>query len=241
MRGSNMIQVILVSILLIFAASLFASSAKESDFLVLDTFDADPTGTLPDGWIVRTGDEQDVKVVEEPSATNKSLEIDGGGGRVDLDRHFEPQTGVFAVEVDFVPVAAIGNICMPYIGKEGATNGGFSVCFLLFGKDISYHNGGWVRGTIGDAEEDKWYHVKIVVDVEAQSFDLYFDGEEIVKGAAFRGGADNLSVVDFGGGAETGYLYLIDNLMVYEGAERPSIQVRAFRKLATAWAEVKLR
>ena len=232
----NVLRATLLCILLISVVLLSTSEAAEDDFIVYDVFDDQPTGKVPDDWEVREGSEKNVEVVDLPDAKNKSLQVDASGQRTMAGRNWEPQMEVTTVEVDFMPVTPNGNFTLPYIGRQGAFNGGFAACILAFTRDLSYHNGGWVRGTIGDAEAGRWYHVKSVVYVEDQKFDLYFDNKEIAIGAAFRGATESVGMAEFGGGGK----YLVDNLMVYAGTEMPRLQVASFGKLASTWASIKV-
>jgi hypothetical protein len=224
---------------------VFIINAAEADFLVRDLFDDLPTGTLPEGWTV-VGEESGVKVVEEPSATNKSLLIEGIGAGVHVRRAFEPQTGVFTIEVRFMPqVMTGGNYGLPYVEEQDVALGGpvGAVCILHRNGGIDYYNDGWVNFTT--IEEGTWYEIKIVTSNDSKTYDLYFNGDEIVTGAAHRNEYESLGELLFGPGvAHTGgNKFLYDYVLVYEGTEKPDTvtSVSASGKLTETWGEIKLK
>ena len=223
---------------------VFTASVARPEFLVLDLFDNLPTGQIPEGWSV-VGEDKGVYVVENPDANNKSLQIEGVNGGIHVRRAFEPTADTITVETRFMPVTMTGgNYGIPYVQEQGVNLGGpvGAVCILLRDGKLDYYNGAWEN--FATIVEGKWYEVKIVTSAKNKEFDLYFDGEEIVKGALHRFEYPALGELLFGPGvAHTGgNVFLYDYVVVYEGTEIPfdPFSVSASGKLAAMWGEVKL-
>ena len=89
---------------------------------------------------------------------------------------------------------------------------------------------------------DAWHTVKNVMYLAEKKYDFYYDEKLMVKNAAFRDyggieGIDKFNVANVGNGGSTFVMYF-DDIMLYEGTERPSA-IKPTGKLTMTWSRIK--
>ena len=222
---------------------MFLTANGAESFVVLESFDEYQTGEFKSqgDWEVLNGD---VLIASTPNASDKSLEIKSKGGYAKVYRLFEPQEDLFCVEYDVMYAAGPIDSCVPYIGNDAAVDGGgenwgaWSVCIAGSSGNITYWPGWEIL--LGGIETDKWYHIKLEMDVPKNLHTLYAAEadavlDEVAKDQAFRAGVDSLSVLFFIGADN----FLINNLAVYQGNLRPPEAVAPDGKLVAKWSQIK--
>lgn len=73
--------------------------------------------------------------------------------------------------------------------------------------------GGWEAVT--DADVNQWKSVKLVINTDSHTFDMYVDEYLVIESRAFRENADNVAAIQvgpFGGAVQTMY---VDNIVIY--------------------------
>ena len=205
---------------------------NSEQFLAFDTFGNVAQGKLPTGWELGMGYSGDISTLPGKDGKGSGLFFDGSKGEMSVSRFFKPQKGIFTVEVDLSPVALPKGLVALYIGGDfWAWNyTEWPVCLKYdFKKELnkasqfSYYNNSWQTTKILP-EKDHWYHLKYVIDIPNQCFDLWIDGNIIVSKGAFRSPTSEFSSLMI-------YLMprdtkfhdelLIDNLKIYEGESVP--------------------
>jgi|GEM_PF-1760506 len=236
-------QIVVLSIMLFFfpgcgAQEEPAEISGESvntvgQFLAFDTFDDDVArGNLPTGWELSIGYPDDVFTLPGKDGKGQRLFIDGGKGEMSLSRFFQPQKEQFTVELDLSPVALPRGLVALYIGGDfwAWDYKEWPVCLKYeFKKDLnrasqfSYYDKSW-RMTEILPGKNHWYHLKYVIDVPNQCFDLWLDGANIVSKGAFRNPTSEISCLMFYMMPRDEKVHdelLINNLKIYEGTSVP--------------------
>jgi len=251
MKNVSVIPITLVMVIFVAVMVLMLSSpglAKEGYIFFYD-FNADQTGKAPSGGWKPTV-EGKIEVDDVPSATNKSVRITdsgtGGGMTLLLDK---PITGkTVTMEYKFMRETGWSVACeIFYVMNQKCPDDWSGICV----KDnddgtIAYHNGvDWVNSVA--LVDNAWHDFKVVMHTDKDNYDLYFDGQEIVKGAGYRKfaglegqGVDKFNVANVGDGGST-FVKYFDDIVLYDGTTRPVVSpVKPAYKLTTNWGNIKV-
>ncbi|WNM31852.1 right-handed parallel beta-helix repeat-containing protein [Streptomyces sp. Li-HN-5-11] len=187
-----------------------------------DTFDNLATGTLADGtdgWrVISTNN--DISVVETPSATDKSVRltrtVDGGGtDGTNLARLFStPLQGVVTIDAQVMRNdTQAGWFGLPYVYNSGGTQA-VSVAFAR-GQIHAYQ--GTTDTVLGTYTNGKWYRITLTVDTVNQRFDLDIDGQRILTDATFRTSMPGIAKIAwYSNGGERGSVH-VDDVRIARG------------------------
>jgi hypothetical protein len=204
------------------AARALLLSTPVPDYLDVHNFDAIPAGTLTTGTngLVVSPAGGRVDVVEVPSAVDHSARLTRttNSGSTSLQRNFTPAlTGLVTVEAQVMrddPYASGNNwYSVPYIRGTNGVN----AISLAFTKNtiVAYSGAGTV--TVGAYKLGRWYHLRTVIDVANQRFDLYLDGAKVLTGAAFRAPMDGVAQIDYYANSSNYGSVHLDDLRVSQG------------------------
>lgn len=185
-------------------------------------FEEDTIGKAPAGFVLEgITAENTITVAADPANTDNQVmklsDMLTTGNAVKATVSFAEQTGIVTVSFRVMfgeKTQYVINLMSDSISNLGprflAKNDG----------SLSYSNGSWVA--FGTYELDVWYTVKIVADVSNNTYDLYFNDEEVAAGISFANtGLMNLNKLQFTTvGVQTGELY-IDDVNV---PESPAVQ-----------------
>jgi hypothetical protein len=208
-------------------------------------FNAETTGRPPkEPWKPTAAGK--IEVENFPSADNKSVKITdtggGGGMTLILDKPIVDKT--VSLEYSFLRKESSGsNLEIFYILNQKCADDWAGVCIAMTTGEngvIQYHDGGWV-----DKEKivnNAWHTVKNVMYLAEKKYDFYYDEKQMAKNAAFRNyggieGIDKFNVANVGDGGSTFVMYF-DDIMLYEGTERPSA-IEPTNKLTITWGRIK--
>ncbi|OQB14074.1 MAG: hypothetical protein BWY15_01447 [Firmicutes bacterium ADurb.Bin193] len=178
-------------------------------YLINDNLNSETTGSAPAGYTISGN----VTVAEIPSANNKSIKFldqDASNGLSALKIH-TALVGEMVLEFDMMLPAA-----MDFGGVE--LGDGTTTAIIIKtrgGQVISYKdsNNNWINMT--NYTTDTWHHIKIEVDVSANTCTVYIDGSPGVTDVAFNAPVESISHTKFvTGGSYQGTLY-IDNIKCY--------------------------
>ena len=205
-------------------------------FLALNTFEA-LSGQMefPVGWDRCTGNKEWVSI-QSGKDGGRGLRIDGRKGEVCLCRHFASQAGVFTVEIDiFLPSAPQGLIKISIGGGDWfLDNKKFPVNLMC--DNNSAATPGSLQFFDKKLQDNKitpelssWHHLKFVVDVPNQIYDLWIDGVPAGSKCAFRYPWKEMHCLmllaqgrERPGGLAPGDIFVIDNVAVYPATIRPT-------------------
>jgi len=187
-----------------------------------------------------------IEVDDFPGADNKSVKItdvgSGGGMKLIWDKPIVDKT--VSLEYSFMrKESSGGNLEIFYVLNQKCANDWAGVCIAMTtGKNgvIQYHDGGWVNKD--KIVDDEWHTVKNVMYLAERKYDFYYDEKLMVKNASFRDyggieGIDKFNVANVGNGGSTFVMYF-DDIMLYEGTERPSA-IEPMGKLTITWSRIK--
>ncbi|MBM3240225.1 hypothetical protein FJZ31_28410 [Candidatus Poribacteria bacterium] len=216
------------------------------EFIFYYDFNAETTGKPPkEPWKPTAAGK--VEVENFPSADNKSVKITdtggGGGMTLILDKPIVDKT--VSLEYNFLrKESSGGNLEIFYILNQKCADDWAGVCIAMTTGEngvIQYNDGGaWV-----DKEKivnNTWHTVKNVMYLGQKKYDFYYDEKQMVKNASFRNyggieGIDKFNVANVGNGGSTFVMYF-DEIMLYEGTERPSA-IEPTGKLTITWSRIK--
>jgi hypothetical protein len=179
-------------------------------YLLYERFDEFATGAPPAGPWTTSGA---VAVREVPFAVDKSAEIakPTGAGTASLGTTFPDQHGRIVVEAKVLARETAGFKAIPYI-YDASGNTVASVSFQ--DGNIQAHVGATTT-TVQPFVANTFYRVRVVVDTDAQVFDLYVDGIGVAIAQALRTPSDSVDRLSYyvdGDGAGT---LVVDNVKVY--------------------------
>ncbi|GAV37814.1 right-handed parallel beta-helix repeat-containing protein [Streptomyces acidiscabies] len=186
------------------------------DIAFTDTFDGLATGALANGtngWrVISTNN--DVSVVETPSATDKSVRltrtIEGGGtDGTNLARLFStPLQGVVTIDTQVMRNdTQAGWFGLPYLYNAS----GAPAVSVAFARGQIHAYKGTTDTVLGTYTNGKWYRVTLTVDTVNQRFDLDIDGHRVLNDAAFRTSMPGIAKVAwYSNGGERGAVHVDD-------------------------------
>jgi hypothetical protein len=187
-------------------------------YLLYETFNAMATGAPPVApWTVDANGGGTVVVREIPFAADKSAEIakPGAGGLARLSTMFPPQSGRVVFEAKVKARETAGFKAIPYIYDA---NGNAVASIAFQDGNIEAHIGNTIS-MIQPFVANVWYRVRVVVDTQKSTFDLFIDGVRVAQAQALRTPAASVASVGyFIDGTNVGTLY-VDNIKVYVEAD----------------------
>ncbi|MCD6241112.1 hypothetical protein J7K27_06315 [Candidatus Bathyarchaeota archaeon] len=149
-------------------------------------FDEEPTGSVPQGWTVENPEVCSLTVNETVYYGNSGKSAYVRADYCYIGRTFAIQTG--SVIVEFAMRAEVPNYLMFYIddGIVPYTNpNGANIYFMPNGSFAYYDDTGWHY--FRSFSLHTWYRIKMVIDIQANTYDIYIDGSLEVEAAHFRG------------------------------------------------------
>jgi hypothetical protein len=173
-----------------------------------------------------------VAVAEVPFAADKSVAIQkrSPSGIASLSTSFADQRGRVVIEAKVLVRETTGFKAIPYI--YGSKAGAIAAVAFQDGNIKAYIGG--TATSIQPFAADVWYLVRVVVDTDTDTFDLYIDGVRKMHNQNLRAPTDSVSKVSYYlDGVNTGTFY-VDNVKVYTeagyigSAPSPVFDVRAY-------------
>ncbi|MFA9559566.1 pectate lyase [Evansella sp. AB-rgal1] len=157
-----------------------ADVSDENVFTFEANFNDDITGDVPGNVTVNEAGGT-VRVVEVPDEANKSvfLEDTSDVTHVALYKSVEDLVGEVTVEMKIMQPSYTSSTKVMRLKGNGT-----AVTLETNGGNISYRTGSNFQPLV-PLVENKWYHIKVVMDIDAQTADVHIDGELKLEGAAF--------------------------------------------------------
>jgi hypothetical protein len=221
MQGRKMSRIFVSAIVLILlAAPILAFDIKpaKSTTILSQSFDDEPTGSVPQGW-----------VLGNPSvcslAVNDTVHYGGSGksaryadmasypgGAAEVARTFEDQHGLLVLS--FALMAEVPQYFMFYVDSDHEIYHGANVYFMPYGYIAYYDDFGW--HDLLPFSVNTWYRIKMVIDIPKNTYDIYVDDALRAQGARFRyfGQATHLNRINFGGNSWEMPIGFIDEISI---------------------------
>jgi polygalacturonase len=203
--------------IVVFAALVWwaPSATATGTYLLNENFNTMVTDTAPTGW-TSFATSGSVLVKEVPFAADKSVRIqklssatsDASG----ISRTFADQSGKVVFEAKVLMRETAGYKAAPYI----YTSTGVAVVSVGFsdGNIISYV--GSTSTIIQPFSINDWYMIRVVINTNTNTYDLFIDGVRKLNNAAVRNSAASLGKLSFYmDGTNTGTMY-VDNVKMWE-------------------------
>lgn len=182
--------------------------------VVNDNFNNDTVGVAPSGWTTALNGSGTVTVEAVPSSSDKSVKVYKNVSANDTKaiKTFSAQSGIVTVELKVRAESTTAYYCLPYINASDGTR---AISVAFDGGNIKSYIGGTVT-TIQAFTAGTWYDLKIVINTDTDTYDLYINGVQQKSGVGLRNPVTNISVMEcYIGTNNTGTLYF-DNVKVYK-------------------------
>jgi hypothetical protein len=188
-------------------------------YVLYETFNAMATASPPSGapWTVDATDGASVDVVEVPFAADKSVALQkpNATGVASLSAAIPSQSGRVVFEAKVKAAETAGFKAIPYVYDAS----GNAVASIAFQDGNIIAHVGATTATVQAFAAGVWYRVRVVVDTNKGTFDLFVDGVRVEVAQAVRTVAASLGSVRFYmDGANVGTLF-VDNVKVYNEAD----------------------
>lgn len=208
-----------------------AATTPAKRIIFADDFNSEGSGASPSKWTVAKPAGTDISIDDTVyfGTSGKSARIQDSSPTEapTMNTIIEVQTGRFWYEVcirlgqtnQIVGAAYLGNSTVPG-GRFGIENLGVSVTFWSDGY-LKYNDNdndllSWQN--IQTYQADKWYTVKVFVDVPNQRINIYVDDVLKLSDIRFRYPVTSLDQISFGGRVELpAATFWIDSVLVTEG------------------------
>ncbi|MEF2246977.1 polysaccharide lyase family 8 super-sandwich domain-containing protein [Paenibacillus sp. IITD108] len=195
--------------------------------LIAEEFETYETGGSPGDWIVvENKNNAPVYIVYDEDERNKSVLMDDQNTsfRATIKKMFAPQSGRFIAQWRYkelgggkYPEFQLLNQAAPVIRLSSSSN-----------NYLRYYGPGASANSTAEKAKTKigaWHTVKLDVDTEKQTYDIYFDGQLVEQGLGFYAPATQIDGILFGS--------------AYSAADAPlyidSVKVYAFDSEAPEW------
>ena len=212
-------------------ASETAPPSPRGKLAVVEGFNQLAVGSAPPDWQLDTsGGTARVEAFPFPADHSLKLAKQGTAAAASASRSFPALRGRVVVEAKVMADETTGYKCAPYLySAEGA-----NLAAVAFQDGQIKAFKGPNLSSMRAFSAGTWYIVRLVVNLEAETYSVYIDGELMLAQATFRAQGKNLARVWFNiGEGNQGTLH-VDNLKVYSHQEligappEPVFDVRSF-------------
>ncbi|MBL4656927.1 MAG: T9SS type A sorting domain-containing protein [Flavobacteriales bacterium] len=203
--------------------SVSANSVTKSSggtFYIDDDMEYADDAAFEADWTVAegTGCSADPSTVQAVSGTKSILITDassgGGGKQVKITKTWATQN-IVTVEFDIYLTDAVDEF--QFYGRVSPISG-IQAVIDWYNGNVSYYSSGFTN--FDTYTVNTWYHVKVYINSDADSYDIYIDdmGAAKISGVAFTNASTNVGQIDFNTvdpGVQNGVY--IDDVKVYTG------------------------
>lgn len=202
-------------------------------YITYEKFNTMPTGEPPTSpWTSESGDSGSIRVREVPFAFDKSVEISKptGEGTAGLSTTIPSMGGRIVFEAKVKARETAGFKAIPYVYDAN----GNAIASVSFQDGAIRTHIGSTTSVVQPFVANVWYLVRLLVDTDQGTLDLYVDGVRKQRAAALRTPAGSVAKLRYyldGAGAGT---LLVDNIRIYAeasyigSAPSPVFDVRDF-------------
>jgi hyaluronate lyase len=178
---------------------------------ITENFNSMTTGAAPASWTI-TGIGGAAVVANIPSSTDKSLRLTdtSTAQKIEAAKSFSLATSSYTIEYDFR--ASQANMVGAFYVNGNSALQAVIVAFDETGNIYTYR--GATKTTLQAYAANIWYHIKIVVRTDSDTFDLYINGALRIYNQNLKNAVTSLTDVKVGTATtQAGVLY-IDNVNV---------------------------
>lgn len=166
--------------------------------LVDENFNTTSTGSNPSSWIVSEPANTDIAVQEVPSASNKSVKIydNTTTGEAYISKSFTTQMGYNITSEFRVKFSTVGNDA-----NISLLNGSDVAIKLLNSSTLNalaYTDLSGAQNKICDISADTWYTVKLDINTDTDTFDVYVNNVLVRGGASFISSVTGVNSIRLG-------------------------------------------
>ncbi|WNR42824.1 right-handed parallel beta-helix repeat-containing protein [Paenibacillus roseipurpureus] len=182
------------------------TGANPPTLLAFDDFNNTAVGTAPTGWTITTTDGT-ATAEEVAGQSDKGLKINKSGtaNTASATKSFTPASGVVTMVAEVMAEQTTGWKSAPYIMDSTGTT---AVSVILDSGYIKTYDGATLL-SLQSFTPNTWYTIKVVMNTNTDTFDLYVNGALLKSGAAFRNAVTNIGKVYAGIGVNhTGSFYV---------------------------------
>ncbi len=171
-------------------------------------FNSMTAGQAPQRWTISNSANASATVVNTPSTTNKSLRITdtNAAGAAFAVLNFPVQQGI--VEVEW---KQMHNSLFPYAKMGVKSSGTYATEMFTTSAGLVYRNAAGTDVLVQLLSPNTWYTVKLVLNPQADTADIYVNGQPKATNAPFRTSVSTFNNVEFAGGwGSTGTIFIDD-------------------------------
>ncbi|MFX1256670.1 MAG: hypothetical protein ACFFAN_02340 [Promethearchaeota archaeon] len=173
------------------------------------SFTQDEIGSNPEGWTIGESGGT-VNVIAGIDGRSKVLELYDTNSSYNIEavQQFTPQTS--GTVKFYFRVGDIASNRRFYCLRDASDT--LAISLRTKNDDLQYHDGGTYQNVM-NIVANKWYHLRIEFDCNAETFDLYIDGTKKVDDGAFYASVDSVSKFRVGThSTNKGYYTYIDEV-----------------------------
>lgn len=195
----NVIQSLLTSLQMSISKFMAARNMTDEhhNYYVYDHFNNYSTGDVPGMWSVLNGNGSVSISNHEDKSQDKFIHIEktaAGGGRTSAEITFEPLAGSVAIEAKIKAGEGPTVKLAPYI-YDGVGNIAASIMFDSDGYIKARTGSSWT--SVQKYEVDEWYKLKMVLNLNDDTFDLTIDDNEKLVDAHLRTSVEAINRIEF--------------------------------------------
>lgn len=171
-----------------------------SQTLIVDeNFNGSGIGSAPSGWSVTSSATNATALVAAvPSSSDRSLHITDttSSGKVVIEKSFTAQKGSLTVLEFDVMFDQIGT--GEYIRLKGGSDLAIDLVNSMSLNALAMTDSGWNHTKLANIQADQWYRIRVEMNTDTDTFDLYLDNEMIWGGGLFRADVNRLDKILIG-------------------------------------------
>ncbi|WP_309119960.1 polysaccharide lyase family 8 super-sandwich domain-containing protein [Paenibacillus sp.] len=173
---------------------------------------------LPTGWLYNESGGI-VRLSDVPSGANRSLSIvNARSGQTAATREFDSLAGEVTVEYWVKPEQRNQTFGAPY-AKDAAGRDNAVILFLNNGTIQAFNGSAPSATVLMSYQANEWYHMRLVLDTDSKTYDLFINGMPAADDFAFRNASSTgIGRLQFFSNATAGTMHL-DNVRVISEAD----------------------
>ncbi|WP_100408016.1 pectate lyase [Bacillus solitudinis] len=168
-------------------------SAEEGELntVVESDFEQEEVGAEPSGFTIAESGGT-VRISEDPESSNKYVHLNDTSEQTNvlLSKSFDAVSGLVTFQMKFMQPEYTSASKIARIKGEGST----AVVIETNSGNLTYRHGDQTHEPLIAIEENKWYDIEVIMDVDGQTADVKIDGDLKIEAAPFH---QTATVIDF--------------------------------------------
>ena len=174
---------------------IWGNQAEQSPQLLAD-FENNPSRKLPPGWQVSASTDTSASIIKKSGNRVLQLEDQNGNGRVNISHTFIPQKGAN------IQAAFRFNLSRLGAGETIRLMSGSKMLINIVNsvehKTLAITDAKFRETRIARIKRNKWYQLRLAINTDANTFDVFLNNRLIWGGAQFAERGDFLDVIQIG-------------------------------------------